>query len=100
MKKLAQMTGIEAYHHYLTVADRRTAAAMRDYNAAISTRRTRLISAATKRLEAVAAIHGGVRRWQVKAAKERREVYGVGVAAGFLRSYGWTVEDAVNILAK
>jgi len=97
-KTLAEMSPYEVTQHYTALNSTRIERASLDWQAALGTRRSRLIKAAERTLERAYAYAMPRKPWHLVAAKERQEKYGTAVAAGFLAANGWSLEAALHTL--
>jgi len=97
-KTLAMMSGIEARQHYHTLKRRRIERATEVCWIAAKTRNKKLLDFAENALNKAYKLGEPRQMWQLEAARERKERYGVGVAAGYMAANGWSVEAALHTL--
>ncbi len=99
-KTLKTMNPREAREHYLHLVQKRIyrawLALQHAADAPMAIRR-RAVSAARKAYEK-SLDWANPQPWHIKAALERREKYGVGVAAAFLAAHGWDASNAHKAL--
>jgi hypothetical protein len=97
-KTLAMMSGIEARQHYDTLNYQRTDRARLTLHTAVMSRDRKLVGFANDALDKARRLGEPRQMWQLEAARERKEKYGVAVAAGYMAANGWSVEAALHTL--
>ena len=93
-KTLKEMSAYEVTRHYTQLNTARILRAKADLAVAEEKGSKRLVREAERLVEHAERLAEPRRGWQLAAADERLEKYGVKVAAGFMAANGWSIEVA------